>query len=250
MRTALGILVTYISLSLIGCGGDDDDGTGGIGGSGTDADAHVAPDSGTATDTYLNHQPMTDCEGGKYDPDSNLCWQDPDDGVERTWDEAMAYCDSLDVGGQSDWRLPSINELRSLFRRGEDDACFSVEWSLEWTEAPADYCNVHDGCQITNECSGDDCDPYWCGQTSDYNKGSRGPGTDGCYWDAVIESSCGGDRRFWSSTSDPSIVYSDSLTSYWTMTFSRSSDLDFYSNIVNGDTANVEHLVRCVRNDS
>jgi hypothetical protein len=31
-----------------------------------------------------------------------------------TWDEANAYCDALELGGHSDWRLPSREELRSI----------------------------------------------------------------------------------------------------------------------------------------
>ena len=32
----------------------------------------------------------------------------------QTWLEARAYCDNLDYGDQTDWRLPNIHELRSL----------------------------------------------------------------------------------------------------------------------------------------
>ncbi|MBI5676566.1 MAG: DUF1566 domain-containing protein [Nitrospirae bacterium] len=40
-------------------------------------------------------------------------WQKQDDSVTRTWDQSVAYCDGLTLGGQTDWRLPSKKELLS-----------------------------------------------------------------------------------------------------------------------------------------
>ncbi len=31
-----------------------------------------------------------------------------------TWSIAISYCEGLTLGGRSDWRLPNINELRSI----------------------------------------------------------------------------------------------------------------------------------------
>ena len=33
-----------------------------------------------------------------------------------TWSDAVSYCDNLTEGGYSDWRLPNINELRTLIK--------------------------------------------------------------------------------------------------------------------------------------
>lgn len=49
------------------------------------------------------------------DPATGLTWTKKDNGVDVTWQEAMNYCQSLQIGGQSDWRLPTINELQGLY---------------------------------------------------------------------------------------------------------------------------------------
>jgi C1A family cysteine protease len=60
-------------------------------------------------------------DGTVTDPQTGLMWElKTDDGGDRdkdnkyTWQEALDYCNNLDLGGYSDWRLPSINELTSL----------------------------------------------------------------------------------------------------------------------------------------
>jgi len=35
-------------------------------------------------------------------------------GTTCTWDEAQSYCSGLSLGGATDWRLPSVKELRSI----------------------------------------------------------------------------------------------------------------------------------------
>ena len=32
----------------------------------------------------------------------------------KTWEEALTYCETLDYAEESDWRLPNINELKTL----------------------------------------------------------------------------------------------------------------------------------------
>jgi hypothetical protein len=41
-------------------------------------------------------------------------WQRSDDGQGRIWDDAINYCENLVLCGLSDWRLPSIDELKGL----------------------------------------------------------------------------------------------------------------------------------------
>ena len=54
------------------------------------------------------------------DPDTGLSWQDPqkdaydysDPGLPQP--DALLYCEELVLGGHDDWRLPDIDELRTL----------------------------------------------------------------------------------------------------------------------------------------
>lgn len=43
----------------------------------------------------------------------------------RNWKEALAYCEDLNYGGKRNWKLPNINELKTLFNN-EDTALISV----------------------------------------------------------------------------------------------------------------------------
>lgn len=49
------------------------------------------------------------------DSNSKLQWQDdryiPE---KKNWEEAIDYCESISLGGYTDWRLPNINELLSI----------------------------------------------------------------------------------------------------------------------------------------
>ncbi|MBF0099928.1 MAG: DUF1566 domain-containing protein, partial [Desulfobacterales bacterium] len=53
-------------------------------------------------------------DGTITDLNTGLMWQQSDDGVKRTWDDAKSYCDNLSLAGYSDWRLPNTNELSSI----------------------------------------------------------------------------------------------------------------------------------------
>lgn len=144
----------------------------------TDGDGDVDSDGDAESDVDGELLP---CDGGLLDPASGLCWQDPpaDDRI-FTWEEAMAYCDELDLGGygQGSWRLPTISELRSLIR-----GCPETE--------------TGGACGVTDDClDDDDCFNRHCGGCSD----SGGYGAEGAYWPEV---GVGVVPSFWSSSSRP-----------------------------------------------
>ncbi len=47
------------------------------------------------------------------DLSTGLMWQ-RQSGEPMNWEDALAYCENLNLAGHSDWRLPSIKELRSI----------------------------------------------------------------------------------------------------------------------------------------
>ncbi len=47
-----------------------------------------------------------------------LTWQKNDSGSTMNWENALAYCESLDAAGYDDWRLPNAKELQSIVDYG------------------------------------------------------------------------------------------------------------------------------------
>ena len=54
--------------------------------------------------------------GVATDSVTNLQWQDDDASIatSKSWTDAIAYCEALELGGKTDWRLPNKNELISI----------------------------------------------------------------------------------------------------------------------------------------
>jgi hypothetical protein len=102
---------------------------------GEDADYNINPPgfilngSGIATDTI-----------------TGLMWQSSDGG-ELTFEKATVYCESLTLGGFSDWRLPSVHELFSIINLQFSNPALNVSvfpkssaeywWSgtVQWNDA-------------------------------------------------------------------------------------------------------------------
>jgi Protein of unknown function (DUF1566) len=47
-------------------------------------------------------------------PKSDLMWTRRDNGKDVRWEQAVTYCEELTLGGYDDWRLPTLEELRSI----------------------------------------------------------------------------------------------------------------------------------------
>jgi hypothetical protein len=49
-----------------------------------------------------------------HDTATGLMWQRRDDGVTRSWVDALAYCEALTLDGFADWHLPTAKQLHSI----------------------------------------------------------------------------------------------------------------------------------------
>ena len=49
------------------------------------------------------------------DPATDLMWTSKDNGSDVDWNQATAYCLSLHLEGSSDWHLPTLVELQSIY---------------------------------------------------------------------------------------------------------------------------------------
>ena len=107
------------------------------------------------------------------DSTSGLMWQkDPTRFCD--WYDAKIYCDGLSWNGYSDWRLPSISELRTLIRE-------------------CDATKTGGSCGVTDSCLQSDCwDDSCTGCLS-----NNGPGPNGLYWPSELDGECCG---YWSSS--------------------------------------------------
>ncbi len=117
------------------------------------------------------------CECTEYsvwcDNNTGLCWQTPQkdaydyEDIGVVSQDAVRYCQELELGGYDDWRLPDIDELRTLIRGSPS------------TETGGD-------CPITE------------GTGTEYNGDERcmggeewgGPAPGGCYWPAELSGTC------------------------------------------------------------
>jgi hypothetical protein len=55
------------------------------------------------------------------DHKTGLMWQRTDDGQQRNWTDAGQYCVDLVLGGKTDWRAPSIDELLTIVDYSRSD---------------------------------------------------------------------------------------------------------------------------------
>ena len=139
------------------------------------------PDNSTSEQTCrADGKGWEDCHCTYYkawcDNKTNLCWQDPqkdaydnsDGGV--TPADAQRYCSGISLEGYSDWRVPTVDELRTLIR---GDAGTVTGGS----------CPMHD-----NSTSKDMLNPA-CLNITEFGGPSVETG-EGCYWIPELEGTC------------------------------------------------------------
>lgn len=151
----------------------------------------------------------------RLDAATGLMWQSYPD-LECEWEAAIAYCHDLTLEGYGDWRLPTISELRSFIR-----GCKAT--------MTGGACGVTDEC-LSSECAED------CVECEEL----KGPGPDGCYWDAKLGGPCEwhfGNWTWWNWSSSSHTLMNDCA---WGVFFGTGL-VDYSSKDYN------THHARCVR---
>ncbi len=140
---------------------------------------------------------------------SGLMWQSENGEAGLAYQAALDYCENLVYGGHDDWRVPNIDELRSLVLGCDKSATGGV-------------CNVSVSV---------DCLEYTC-RVDDDCKGCSNGGS--CFWPGNLGGSC--DNDYWSSS-----VVEDAEETAWM--------IGFYSAAINSNpkTTSGNMNVRCVR---
>lgn len=82
-----------------------------------------------------------------FDTTTNLMWQDDDMPTKMKWEESKSYCENLELGGYSDWHLPTKVELDSLIDKtvydpSIDEAFQYVNSYRYWTSTPRESKNA------------------------------------------------------------------------------------------------------------
>ena len=63
-----------------------------------------------ALDRFVNHG-----DGTVTDTKTGLMWAAKDNGIPISWPDSLKYCEDHKGGGHTDWRLPTLEELASLY---------------------------------------------------------------------------------------------------------------------------------------
>ena len=95
---------------------------------------------------YINHG-----NGTATDTVTGLMWQTVDGG-EMTVENAAIYCDTLTLGGHSDWRLPNVHEAYSILNHQNNNPAMDV---LVFPKTGAEY-------WWTSEKQVNDASKVWC----------------------------------------------------------------------------------------
>ena len=82
------------------------------------------------TDIFTDHE-----DGTATDTRTGHMWTTHNNGTSVMWTEAVEYCDNLELAGYSDWELPSIEAIKSLYYGPRAIECSTV--------SPDVRCHIH-----------------------------------------------------------------------------------------------------------
>jgi len=79
-------------------------------------------------------------DGTIFDTRTNLLWQQSSSTKQYTWKDAHTYCEKLDLAGYRDWRLPTIEELKTLIEKEHQPSiCPVFKCKSDWYWSSSSY---------------------------------------------------------------------------------------------------------------
>jgi hypothetical protein len=93
---------------------------------------HDARSNRSYKDRFLAYE-----NGTVLDNFTGLMWASRDNGDAATWKEAKDYCEKYNGGGYMDWRMPTAEELATLYNKdapGYRPECAIYDWKVYLTE--------------------------------------------------------------------------------------------------------------------
>jgi|GEM_PF-923941 len=140
------VLTVLLVLAFTGCGSDDSDESG-DGDSGEDGDGdNNGENDGDSEETG---------EDVWCDPSNNLCWQNPQPELTKSSSDAVTYCENLTWATFTNWRLPTISELRTIVEGCEGTATGGFCGVTDTCRSQSDQCYSAETCAACE--SGSDC---------------------------------------------------------------------------------------------
>ncbi|WP_111707315.1 Lcl C-terminal domain-containing protein [Lutibacter citreus] len=99
------------------------------------------------------------------DNSTGLMWAKNDDGVVLDWENALAYAESSELAGYTDWRLPNVKELQGI-----------VDYSRSPTATEAENVGpaidpIFNCTQMQSEAGYDDYGYYWTSTSANFTSG-------------------------------------------------------------------------------
>lgn len=153
------------------------------------------------------------------DTTSGLTWQ-VNKITSESFPSTKKHCEDLEYAKNKDWRMPNIDELRSLIRN-----CTGGE--------------TGGTCGVTTSCLNLMC-------VSDCEKAACSSDGKECYWDSALgTSNC---TMYWSSDAVADLPDDNNKEHQaWVVNFSNGRISNATSQDENGSSSNDSHSVRCVR---
>lgn len=156
------------------------------------------------TDITCKSYTSTEYVCGATDSSTHLTWS-AEIIHNANWQQAKDYCEEeLSEGGHTDWRLPTISELRTLIRNCEN------------TEMPDGSCDVrddHDPVCLSLSCM-TSCDACEEASTSEYDKYSKLRGDPYSLWSSSTVSD--DENSAWTiSLFDARVTYGEKINTIW-----------------------------------